>query len=272
MARFFDRSVSPESARCVKTWLVAAGVVVALLTLSACCTPLRAEERGVDRMRSPWLFQGFVFTGLDASHGASSSSGFFNGSTSDAGLYGLGFTVNYKIGTTFVDRWRWSLGATVDWMGEGEKYHGTGGFGAFPVVGSGRESQWDLMVGPRAMTHVGRDWTVATYARAGVAWVTPSGAPLGPGGPSYVGTATAPTFRIGLELDRRWCWCLDWKTGLFFAYQYTGPTDYGTTLFGERFRRPADNRFLAGLTVSYDAGDGPAAWADRKARPEDNRR
>jgi hypothetical protein len=83
----------------------------------------------------------------------------------------------------------------------------------------------------------------------GIAAMWPTGTPTGPGGPAFVGSDVAPAVRIGVGFDHRLNDAL--SIGLTGGVQFTGATEYDTTLAGERFRLNSKTEGIFGVTLTY---------------------
>jgi hypothetical protein len=77
----------------------------------------------------------------------------------------------------------------------------------------------------------------------------PSGTPTGAGGPSFRGSATTPAFRVGWGIDHQFN--SNWSAGVKAGFQFTGSTEYDTSLAGERFYVSRKNEAIFGTTLTY---------------------
>jgi len=193
---------------------------------------------------------GAMVTGLPTA----SSSGFFSGNLdNNPAAWGVG-------GSAFIDVAHFgtspapfgsatiSTGLVVDYFGGASlQYHG--GCGGFACTGTGGLSELNYIFEVKATTPLSPGNTLNGYFGAGGATLRPTGQPTGAGGPSFLGSATAPAFRVGWGVDHQ----IDtnWSAGFKIGVQHTGSTEYDTTLAGERFRIDHKNEVLFGATFTY---------------------
>ena len=92
---------------------------------------------------------------------------------------------------------------------------------------------------------LGNGNSINGYIGAGAATLWPTG----PGGPAFPGSSTAPAVRVGWGIDHQFTpnWSGEFKIGV----QFTGSTEFDTTLTGERFRLDHKTEGIFGLNVTY---------------------
>lgn len=219
--------------------------------------PTKAPPPEFNPLTPPVNFGVMFGGGLAARTDVNSTSGFYRGEyRSFTGAYG-GVFVNIPVassgprGVPF-QSWTWSVAPGVDYMRSNNlAYRGTGG--GFPVMGTGAMSQFDMMMMLKATTPLNRDNKLSLYGGVGAAAVRPRGNPTGPGGPAYVGSATVPAFRGGVEISQRLNNAV--AVALQATYQHTGGATFDTTLPGERFDVKGNDSVMLGL--SFTVGDTP---------------
>jgi hypothetical protein len=121
--------------------------------------------------------------------------------------------------------------------------------GGMACTGAGRMNEFNYIGELKLTTPIGSGLSANGYVGAGGATMWPSGMPTGEGGPSFQGNATAWAFRVGGGVDQRIN--ENWSVGAKVGFQTTGPTDYDTTLDGERFHIARKNEVIFGSTVTY---------------------
>jgi hypothetical protein len=204
-----------------------------------------------------WHVGGFVGGAMVTGLPTTSSSGFFTGNLDNTpaawGVGGSAFIDVARFGTS--PAWFGSVvlstGLVVDYFsGASLQYHG--GCGGFACMGTGGLSELNYIAEIKATTPLSPGNTLNGYIGAGGATLFPTGQPTGAGGPNFVGSATAPAFRVGWGVDHQ----LDtnWSAGFKVGFQHTGSTEYDTTLAGERFRIDHKNEVLLGATFTYTPG------------------
>jgi hypothetical protein len=137
----------------------------------------------------------------------------------------------------------YSAGTSLKW---------TGICGGFDCAGTGRLDELNYIAELKLTTPIASGFTANGYVGAGGATMWPNGMPTGAGGPSFQGNATAWAFRVGGGIDKRIN--ENWSVGGKIGFQTTGPTDYDTTLVGERFHIARKNDVIFGTTVTYTPG------------------
>ena len=184
-----------------------------------------------------------------------STTGFYNGHTGVTNGMLVGALAFVDVGTIGHGPFgpaTLSLGAVTDYIrGVGLTYTGTGG--GVEVRGNGTLDELNFIGEAKVTTRVSPDATpprfLNFYAGVGIATLWPTGAPLGPDGPAFVGSASALAFRVGggydIQIDPSWTF--NTKVG----FQFTQPTEFATTLVGERFRIESKNEMFLTFGLSY---------------------
>jgi len=125
----------------------------------------------------------------------------------------------------------------------------SGTCGGAACTGTGNMNEFNYIAELKLTTPVSPGNTVNGYIGAGGATFWPSGTPTGIGGPSFQGSATAPAARIGFGFDHQIN--QNWSAGAKVGVQFTGSTEYGTSLTGERFHISRKNEVIFGTTLTY---------------------
>jgi len=129
----------------------------------------------------------------------------------------------------------------------------SGTCGGTACTGTGSMNEFNYIGELKLTTPVSPGNTVNGYIGVGGATLWPSGTPTGTGGPSFQGSATAPAARIGFGLDHQFN--DNWSAGVKVGFQFTGSTEYGTSLAGERFHLSRKNETIFGTTLTYTPSD-----------------
>jgi hypothetical protein len=176
-----------------------------------------------------------------------STSGFYSGKLDGGAIRyligGQGLVDVARFGNSIL-----SVGVAADHV-SGASLQWTGLCGGLPCFGSGNLRELNVIGELKLTTPISPSDSVNVYGGAGLAVLWPSGRPTGIGGPSFVGSATAPAFRVGLGADHRLSDSL--SAGFKAGVQFTGATEYDTTLPGERFRLNGKTEVIFGLTITY---------------------
>ena len=203
---------------------------------------------------------GTVWAGGHDSFGASSSSGYFDGRADSGGVFGGGVSIGLPIGMTRSpagSQVGYGAGINIDWLHSGEvKFGGTGGFGAFAVDGKSSIDQFNILVGPRfggPIGNLGFAWTA--QLGSGISVVIPTGQPIGTGGPRFDDSDYTWAIRVGMGLQKQVT--PEWSVGFTLSWQHTGPTEFRTSLAGERFRHGGSDTFLFGWNVTTSPAPRP---------------
>jgi hypothetical protein len=191
-----------------------------------------------------------------------SSTGFYSGHSDTATMFGGGGAILFDVahfgsGTAPFGSSTLSIGPAFDVLAVGStlKYTGTSFGGLVPVTGSGLMTQFDYLFEGKLTAPIGNRWDATLRAGAGGATLFPAGSPLGAGGTSFVGHDTTSIVRIAPGLEHQWNDFV--KARLELAFQHTAPTNFMTSLSGERFQRQGDNRVMLGFGL---------AWGNESAR------
>jgi hypothetical protein len=183
-----------------------------------------------------------------------SSSGFYSGNLDSAAV---GFLVG---GQGFVDVAQFgqsprpfessvlSIGLIADYVGSASLTW-NGRCGGVPCDGAGHLNELNVLAAAKLTTPISASDTANAYVGVGIAAMWPTGTPTGPGGPAFVGSDVAPAVRIGVGFDHRLNDAL--SIGLTGGVQFTGATEYDTTLAGERFRLNSKTEGIFGVTLTY---------------------
>ena len=125
--------------------------------------------------------------------------------------------------------------------------------GGTACTGTGRMDEFNYIAELKLTTPIASGLTTNGYVGVGGATMWPSGTPTGTGGPSFQGNATAWAFRVGGGIDKKIN--ENWSVGAKVGFQTTGPTDYDTSLVGERFHIARKNEAIFGTTFTYTPSD-----------------
>jgi hypothetical protein len=187
-----------------------------------------------------------------------SSSGFYSGNLDSpavgflTGVQGFVDVATFGNGMRAFDAYALSLGVIVDYVGGAAlQWHGTCAFGAVLCDGTGHLNELNVLAAAKLTTPISPTDTANAYLGVGMAALWPTGMPTGAGGPSFLGSDTAPAVRVGLGFDHRINDVL--SVGFTGAVQFTGATEYDTTLAGEHFRLNSKTEVLFGVTFTYSS-------------------
>ncbi len=182
-----------------------------------------------------------------------SSSGFYTGNTESSLTTMVGGSIFYDfatIGSQPVPFGSYviSAGLVVDYM-HGASMHWHGGCGGFACDGSGTLNELNYIGELKVTTPLPGNNSINGYIGAGGSTFWPTGTPTGAGGPAFEGSATAAAVRIGWGVDHRFD--QNWSAGFKAGVQFTGSTEYDTTLAGEHFIFDHKTEAIFGLTLMY---------------------
>src|SRR5262249_22933807 len=163
-----------------------------------------------------------------------STSGFYQGAfdafvTPYVGVFATTNVATYGRSPAPFGSWVLSVGPIADVMVLGKlKFDGTAG--GLPVQSTGSMTQADFLGALKLTTALNREYNLSFFGAAGVAARWPDGNPTGLGGPRIIGSDTAGTYRLGVELSR--ATRRDVNFGWTFAYQRTEAMRFDSTLAG----------------------------------------
>jgi hypothetical protein len=113
--------------------------------------------------------------------------------------------------------------------------------------GSGRLSELNYIGELKLTTPLPGNNSINGYVGFGGTTFYPEGSPTG--GTAFRGNASTAAFRVGFGVDHRFD--DNWAAGFKVGTQFSGSTDYDTTLVGERFRLDRKSEVIVGLTLTY---------------------
>jgi hypothetical protein len=200
----------------------------------------------------------FVGGGAITSLPPSSTSGFYSGNLNGTPVgFAFGGSVFRDIATFGnapgpFGSYVLSGGLVIDYINHAPlTWSGT--CGGTACTGTGSMNEFNYIGELKLTTPVSPGNTVNGYIGAGGATLWPSGTPTGTGGPSFQGSDTAPAARIGFGFDHKFN--ENWSAGAKVGFQFTGSTEYGTSLAGERFHLSRKNETIFGTTLTYTPSD-----------------
>jgi hypothetical protein len=132
-------------------------------------------------------------------------------------------------------------------------YRGTAG--GLPVTSNGAFDQTNMLATLRLSTAIGGGFDVSVFGAAGAAFLRPTGAPTGIGGPQLVGGDTVAALRVGIGLSRQVSDTV--ALGAQLAYQRTERARIASTLPGEEFDFGNRDSVLASFTISFNPPPPP---------------